>query len=112
MVSPNSPLISEFVSKAMFTLPCNGISYVKYTIIRDIDVLYQVNETNLRIFVLTGTLMAAVTSCKILLRRRLPRFWMILSFKKTSSRDSLLYLRNRSSGDSSANKRPPLINPI
>lgn len=27
IVSPNSPLISEFVSKAMFTEPCNGISY-------------------------------------------------------------------------------------
>lgn len=62
--------------------------------------------------IFTGTAIAAVISCKMLLRLRLPRFWMTLSFRKTSSSDWQLYFCKSAVGGSSAKNLPPLINPI
>lgn len=45
-------------------------------------------------------------------RRRLPIFWIMDNFRKTSSKDSALYWCRRNCGDSSASIRPPRNKPI
>lgn len=119
MLSPNSPLISDELSQIEFSASTAGtgvVSYKKYEQISinnlSLNRFFNVYYVKIIYCFVTGTAMDAVMSCKILLRLRLPRFWMTLSLRKTSSRDWQLYLSSSDIGDSSAKNLPPLIKPI